>query len=59
MTTCITPWEASSSDFGLTTIMAHLDSIRSFIKNQSIYERNAQIVLSDSRIDELLEDSFR
>lgn len=61
MSTCIHPWEANAVDFGLSIISAHLDSMRNFIKNLSIYQRNAQIVTSDScyRIDELLEDSFR
>lgn len=61
VTTCLTPWEVNSSDFGLTIMFSHLDSVRNFSKNLSLYHRNAQIVLSDStsRYDELLEDSFR
>lgn len=61
VTACITAWEANASDFGLGIIMNHLDSVRSFGKNLNLYQRNAQIVMSDSchRIDELLEDSFK
>lgn len=56
----ITPWETSASDFGLTILLTHLDSARNFIKNLSLYKRNAQIILNDqSRIDDLLEDAFR
>lgn len=57
---CVTQWETNAADFGLSIIHAHLDSIRNFNNNLPLYRRNAQIVLSDcSRIDELLEDSFR
>lgn len=58
---CLTPWETNSADFGLTIMYLHLESVRSFKKNLPLYHRNAQIVLSDSasRYDELLEDSFR
>lgn len=60
MTSCVTQWEQSASDFGLTILLAHFDSARNFIKNLSLYKRNAQTVLNDqSRLDDLLEDSFR
>ncbi|XP_031617097.1 breast cancer anti-estrogen resistance protein 3 homolog isoform X2 [Contarinia nasturtii] len=59
ITVCISPWENSSVDFGLSTVFAHIDSLRNFIKNLPMYRRNAQAVLTDNRIDELLEDSFR
>lgn len=59
-TSSVTPWETSASDFGLTILLAHLDSARQFIKNYPLYKRNAQIVMDDqSRLDDLLEDSFR
>lgn len=58
---CITQWEPNAADFGLSIIHAHLDLIRNFNNNLTLYRRNAQIVMCDScgRIDELLEDSFR
>lgn len=61
ITSSLTPWETSAADFGLTIMFAHLDSIRNFNKNISLYQRNAQTILSDSssRLDELLEDAFR
>ncbi len=61
ITSCLTPWETSAADFGLTIMFAHLDSIRNFHKNISLYQRNAQTIMSDSssRLDELLEDAFR
>lgn len=58
-TVCISNWENSSADFGLTTVHAHLEALRNFSNNLSMYRRNAQAVLTDNRIDELLEDSFR
>lgn len=59
--TCVTPWETNADDFGLSIILAHLDSVRIFTKNLALYQRNAQIAMAESRnrIDELLEDSFR
>ncbi|KAJ6650034.1 Breast cancer anti-estrogen resistance protein 3 like [Pseudolycoriella hygida] len=61
ITSCLTPWETNAADFGLTIMFAHLDSIRTFHKNISLYQRNAQTIMSDSssRFDELLEDAFR
>ncbi|XP_055295653.1 breast cancer anti-estrogen resistance protein 3 homolog isoform X3 [Sitodiplosis mosellana] len=58
-TVCILHWENSSADFGLTTVHAHLEALRNFSNNLTLYRRNAQAVLTDNRIDELLEDSFR
>lgn len=61
ITSCITPWESSASDFGLTILFNHLDSVRQFSRNLTLYQRNAQTVMADSssRLDELLEDAFR
>lgn len=58
-TVCISHWENSSADFGLTTVHAHLEALRNFTNNLNLYRRNAQAVLTDNRVDELLEDSFR
>ena len=58
-TVCISHWENSSADFGLTTVHAHLEALRNFTNNLTLYRRNAQAVLTDNRVDELLEDSFR
>lgn len=61
ITSCITPWETSAVDFGISILFGHLESVRHFTKNLSLYKRNAQIVMADSssRLDELLEDAFR
>lgn len=58
-TICVNQWEMNSADFGLSTVYAHLESLRNFINNLPMYRRNAQSVIIDNRIDELLEDSFR
>lgn len=52
-------WESSSSDLGLSTWYAHLNGSRHFCRSQSTFRRNAEIVLADSKIDELLLDMFR
>lgn len=61
ISTCVSSWETNADDFGLSIILAHLDSVRIFTKNLTLYQRNAQIIMADSknRIDELLENSFR
>lgn len=56
---CVNQWEMNTADFGLSIVYAHLESLRNFINNLPMYRRNAQAVLTDNRIDELLEDSFR
>lgn len=45
----------------MSILFAHLESIRHFTKNLTLYQRNAQSLMSDSgsRLDELLEDAFR
>lgn len=61
ITSCITPWETSAADFGLSILFSHLESVRQFARNLTLYQRNAQSVMADSssRLDELLEDAFR
>ncbi|XP_058450330.1 SH2 domain-containing protein 3C isoform X2 [Malaya genurostris] len=60
VTSCVTPWETNTQDFGFSILFAHLDSARSFINNLSLYRKNAQIVMQDtSRFDTLLEEAFR
>lgn len=56
---CVNQWEMNSADFGLSTVYAHLESIRNFINNLPMYRRNAQSVITDNRVDVLLEESFR
>jgi hypothetical protein len=52
-------WEKKSSDFGLTTLFAHLDTARKFSTSIPTYRRNAEIVLGDSKVDDILLDMFR
>lgn len=56
---CIEQWETSTPDLGLTTLHAHLSSTRQFYKSLPIFRRNAEIVLTDSKVDDLLLDMFR
>lgn len=58
VTNCLTVLE-STSDFGLTTAFAHLEAGRKFASALPTFRRNAEIVLGDSKVDELLLDMFR
>ena len=55
---CLGPWE-STADFGLGTLFAHMESARKFGESLPMFRRNAEIVLGDSKVDELLLDAFR
>ena len=56
---CVLDWEKKSSDFGLGTLLSHLDTARKFTNSIGTYRRNAEIVLGDSKVDDLLLDMFR
>ncbi|XP_014294777.1 breast cancer anti-estrogen resistance protein 3 homolog isoform X2 [Halyomorpha halys] len=56
---CISIWETSADDLGLTTLNNHLMDARKFLKNLGSYRRNAQIVLGEAKIVALLGDVFR
>ena len=56
---CISPWESSTSDFGLGTLWAHLEACRRFGDSLPTFKRNSEIVLGDSKVDDLLLDAFR
>ncbi|KAL0274352.1 UNVERIFIED_CONTAM: hypothetical protein PYX00_006802 [Menopon gallinae] len=58
VTNCLTVFE-STSDFGLTTVFAHLEAGRKFASTLPSFRRNAEIVLGDSKVDELLLDMFK
>lgn len=49
----------STSDFGLTTVFAHLEAGRKFASMLPSFRRNSEIVLGDSKVDELILDMFR
>ena len=52
-------WETSTPDLGLSTLYAHLSSTRQFCKSLPTFRRNAEIVLADSKVDDVLLDMFR
>ncbi|XP_069674168.1 breast cancer anti-estrogen resistance protein 3 homolog isoform X3 [Periplaneta americana] len=54
---CLGPWE-STADFGLGTLFAHMEHARKFGESLAMFRRNAEIVLGDSKVDELLMDAF-
>lgn len=56
---CLSSWEKSTSDFGLTTLFSHLEAARKFGDSIQSFRRNAEIVLGDSKVDDLLLDMFR
>nr|CAI5842225.1 unnamed protein product [Callosobruchus analis] len=57
--TCLNPWESNTPDFGLSTLLNHLDTARRYMELSTTYQRNAEIVLGEARIDELTLDMFR
>jgi hypothetical protein len=54
---CLGPWE-STTDFGLGILFSHMESARKFGESLAMFRRNAEIVLGDSKVDELLTDAF-
>ncbi|XP_054282385.1 SH2 domain-containing protein 3C-like isoform X2 [Macrosteles quadrilineatus] len=58
-TSILSSWESSTSDFGLGTLFAHLELSRKFGDSLPSFRRNAEIVLGDSKVDDLLLDMFR
>lgn len=58
-TMCLSAWEANTQDFGLSTLLAHLDCARKSLNLSATYQRNAAIVLGEARLEELISDMFR
>ncbi|XP_022187005.1 SH2 domain-containing protein 3C [Nilaparvata lugens] len=56
---CLTPWETTAADAGLSTLLLHVEAARKFSSSIAMLRRNAQIVLGDSKVDDLLLDMFR
>ncbi|KAJ8960759.1 hypothetical protein NQ318_020052 [Aromia moschata] len=56
---CLAPWESNTQDFGLGTLLAHMEAARKYAELSATYRRNADIVLGDVRTDELTLDMFR
>lgn len=56
---CLDSWETNTQDFGLSTLLKHLDSARKFANLSPTFRRNAEIGLGEARMDELTLDLFR
>ncbi|CAH1100298.1 unnamed protein product [Psylliodes chrysocephalus] len=52
-------WEWNTQDFGITTLLNHMESARKYLELSPTYQRNAEIVLGEARTDELTIDMFR
>lgn len=59
VTNCLGLWETNTQDFGLSILLAHLDTARKFLNLNSIYQRNAEIVLGEARMEDLTLEMFR
>lgn len=56
---CLVFWETNTQDFGLSTILKHMETARKYVDLSATYQRNAEIVLDDARMDELTIDMFK
>lgn len=56
---CLAVWETNTQDFGLSTLLSHLSTARKFMTLCPTYQRNAEIVLGEARIEELTLDMFK
>lgn len=56
---CLGAWETNTQDFGLSTLLAHLEATRKALNLRATYQRNAEIVLGEARIEELTLDMFK
>ncbi|CAH0557410.1 unnamed protein product [Brassicogethes aeneus] len=56
---CLGPWETNTQDFGLSTLLAHMQAARKYMESSGTFQRNAEIVLGEARMDELTLDMFR
>lgn len=58
-TTCVGGWESNSQDFGLSTLLAHLENARKCLNSIPTYRRNVAIVLGEARLEEITLDMFK
>lgn len=56
---CRNIWEVGNEDFGLGTLLAHLEAARKFLNSSAAFQRNAEIVLEEARMEELTLEMFR
>ncbi|XP_057667958.1 breast cancer anti-estrogen resistance protein 3 homolog isoform X3 [Diorhabda carinulata] len=52
-------WEWNTQDFGIGTLLNHMETARKYLELCPTYQRNAEIVLGEARTDELTLDIFR
>lgn len=57
--TCVGLWEVNTQDFGLSTLLNHMEAARKYLELSPTYQRNAEIVLGEARMDELTLDMFK
>ena len=57
--TCLGSWENNTQDFGLSIILSHLDAARKFLNLSAIFQRNAEIVLGEARMEEFTLEMYR
>ncbi|KAF5297702.1 hypothetical protein FQA39_LY12033 [Lamprigera yunnana] len=56
---CLNICESNTQDFGLSILLAHLESSRKFLDSLSTFQRNAEIVLGEARMEDLTLDMFK
>lgn len=56
---CLSLCESNTEDYGLSKLFNHLETARNYMRLMPVYQRNAEIVLGEARMDELTLDIFR
>ncbi|XP_018319625.1 SH2 domain-containing protein 3C isoform X2 [Agrilus planipennis] len=55
----MTTWHSNSQDFGLSILHYHLEAARKFLDLSPTFQRNAEIVLSEAKMEDLTLDMFK
>ncbi|KAK4879548.1 hypothetical protein RN001_007694 [Aquatica leii] len=58
-TSCLNICESNAQDFGLSILLAHLECARKFLDSLPMFQRNAEIVLGEARMEDLTLDMFK
>ncbi|KAF5282801.1 hypothetical protein FQR65_LT02798 [Abscondita terminalis] len=56
---CLNICESHAQDFGLSILLAHFECARKFLDSISMFQRNAEIVLGEARMEDLTLDMFK
>lgn len=56
---CLSSWEQNSADFGLTTLIQHMQAARSFAPSVPTFRRISNSVLQEISEDDISCDAFR